>query len=88
MQQSVTYSRNHVFERSAVQDERAILQAAMDRSMGQATYGQVRQEFEQRVMRGEFRAIATDRWPSRAAVHDRRDDPHGEGDRRPDAERQ
>ncbi|WP_035351376.1 MobF family relaxase [Edaphobacter aggregans] len=58
VQQSVTYSRNHVFERSAVQDERAILQAAIDRSMGQATYGQVREEFEQRVMRGEFRAIA------------------------------
>src|SRR3984957_17869592 len=55
VQQSVTYSRNHVFERAAVQDERAILQAAMDRSMGQATYGQVRHEFEQRVMRGEFR---------------------------------
>jgi hypothetical protein len=33
VQQSVTYSRNHVFERSAVQDERAILQAAMDRNM-------------------------------------------------------
>src|ERR1700677_4013606 len=57
VQQSVTYSRNHVFERSAVQDERAILQAAIDRSMGQATYGQVRHEFEQRVMRGEFRAV-------------------------------
>jgi conjugative relaxase-like TrwC/TraI family protein len=57
-QQSVTYSRNHVFERSAVQDERAILQAAIDRSMGQASYSQVRQEFEQRVMKGEFRAIA------------------------------
>jgi conjugative relaxase-like TrwC/TraI family protein len=56
-QQSVTYSRNHVFERSAVQDERAILQAAIDRSMGQASYSQVRQEFEQRVSRGEFRAI-------------------------------
>jgi len=56
-QQSMTYSRNHVFERSAVQDERSILQAAMDRSMGQATYGQVRQEFEQRVMRGEFRQV-------------------------------
>ena len=40
-----------------MQDERAILQAAMDRSMGQATYGQVRHEFEQRVMRGEFRAV-------------------------------
>jgi hypothetical protein len=33
-QQALTYSRNHVFERSAVQDERAILQAAIDRSMG------------------------------------------------------
>jgi hypothetical protein len=54
----MTYSRNHVFERSAVQDERAILQAAIDRSMGQASYIQVRQEFEQRVIRGEFRAIA------------------------------
>ena len=56
-QQSVTYSRNHVFERAAVQDERAILQAAIDRSMGQATYSQVRHEFEQRVTRGEFRAV-------------------------------
>ena len=58
VQQSVIYSRNHVFERSAVQDERAILQAAIDRSMGQDSHAQVRQEFEQRVMRGEFRAIA------------------------------
>src|SRR5271163_3184996 len=56
-QQSVTYARNHVFERSAVQDDRAILQAAMDRSMGQASYSQVRHEFEQRVIRGEFRAV-------------------------------
>jgi conjugative relaxase-like TrwC/TraI family protein len=58
VQQSVTYSRNHVFERSAVQDERAILQAAIDRSMGQASHSQVRNEFEQRVARGEFREIA------------------------------
>ena len=57
VQQSVTYSRNHVFERSAVQDERSILQAAMDRSMGQATYSQVRQEFNQWVQRGEFRLV-------------------------------
>jgi hypothetical protein len=58
VQQSVTYSRNHVFERSAVQDERAILQAAIDRSMGQASHSQVRHEFEQRVARGEFSEIA------------------------------
>ena len=53
----MTYSRNHVFERSAVQDERSILQAAMDRGMGQATYNQVRQEINQRVQRGEFRLV-------------------------------
>jgi conjugative relaxase-like TrwC/TraI family protein len=58
VQQSVTYSRNHVFERSAVHDERTILQAAIDRSMGQATFAQVRQEFEQRLRRGEFREVA------------------------------
>jgi len=57
VQHSVTYSRNSVFERSAVQDERTILQAAIDRSMGQATYDQVRHEFEQRVLRGEFREV-------------------------------
>jgi hypothetical protein len=56
-QQSMTYSRNHIFERSAVQDERSILQTAMDRSMGQATYSQVRQEFNQRGRNGEFLKI-------------------------------
>ncbi|MGA3104871.1 MAG: MobF family relaxase [Terriglobales bacterium] len=55
--QAVTYARNHVFERSAVQDERTILQAAISRSMAQATYEQVRQEFAQRVQRGEFVAV-------------------------------
>jgi conjugative relaxase-like TrwC/TraI family protein len=55
--QAVTYARNHVFERSAVQDERSILQAAISRSMAQATYEQVRQEFAQRVQRGEFLAV-------------------------------
>lgn len=64
-QQSVTYSRHHVFERSAVQDERIILQAAIDRGMGEATYSQVRQEFEQRVIRGEFRRV--ERTDGRAA---------------------
>ncbi len=56
-QQSLTYSRNHLFERSAVQDERSILQAAMDRSMGEATYSQVRHEFDRRVTHGEFRLV-------------------------------
>jgi len=55
--QAVTYARNHVFERSAVQDERSILQTAISRSMAQATYEQVRHEFAQRVQRGEFLVV-------------------------------
>jgi conjugative relaxase-like TrwC/TraI family protein len=55
--QAVTYARNHVFERSAVQDERSILQAAISRSMAQATHEQVRHEFALRVQRGEFVAV-------------------------------
>jgi len=58
-QQAVTYARNHVFERSAVQDERSILQAAIGRSMAQSTYEQVRHEFAQRVHRGEFIAVGS-----------------------------
>jgi hypothetical protein len=57
--QAVTYARNHVFERSAVQDERSILQAAISRSMAQASCGQVRHEFAQRVQRGEFVVVDT-----------------------------
>ena len=55
-QQAVTYARDHVFERVAVQDERAILQAALERSMGQASASQVREEFGRRAQ-GEFRTV-------------------------------
>ncbi len=56
VQQAVTYAREHVFERAAIQDERAILQAALERSMGQASASQVREEFEQRAQgKEEFR---------------------------------
>ena len=51
----MTYAREHAFERSAVQDERVILQAALERSMGQASASQVRGEFERRAQdRSEF----------------------------------
>ena len=56
-QQAATYARNHVFERSAVQDERAILQSMLDRGMGQLTYGDARREFAHRVASGEFRSL-------------------------------
>jgi ATP-dependent exoDNAse (exonuclease V) alpha subunit len=56
-QRAVTYARDHVFERSAVEDRRDILEAALNRGMGQTTSAQVRQEFERRVQAGEFRAV-------------------------------
>ncbi len=56
--QSVTWARDHVFERSAVQDRRAILETALVRGMGETTYAQVRQEFECRIETGEFREVS------------------------------
>jgi conjugative relaxase-like TrwC/TraI family protein len=56
-QQAATYARNHVFERSAVQDERAILQSMLDRGMGQISYGEARSELAHRVATGEFRSL-------------------------------
>jgi conjugative relaxase-like TrwC/TraI family protein len=55
-QVSVTYARDHLFERSAVESERSIMTAALSRSMGEANFAQVRQEFNKRVQTGEFRA--------------------------------
>jgi len=57
IQLAVTYARNHTFERSAVQDERSILQSVLDRGMGKLSYGQARDEFERRVANGEFRKL-------------------------------
>jgi conjugative relaxase-like TrwC/TraI family protein len=57
-QRAVTWARDHVFERSAVQDRRAILETAMSRGMGETTYASIQQEFERRVRTGEFREVA------------------------------
>ncbi len=56
--QAVTWARDHVFERSAVQDRRAILEAALVRGIGETTYAQVREEFERRIEAGEFREVS------------------------------
>jgi conjugative relaxase-like TrwC/TraI family protein len=54
-QQAVTYARDHLFERSAIEDRRSILESALNRGMGETTYAQVRQEFDRRLQAGEFR---------------------------------
>ena len=56
-QRAVTWARDHVFERSAVQDRRTILETALVRGMGETTYAKIRQEFERRIEAGEFREI-------------------------------
>ncbi|HXY09066.1 MAG TPA: MobF family relaxase [Terriglobales bacterium] len=57
-QSAVTWARDHVFERSAVQDGRAILETALARSMGETTYTSIRQEFQRRIKTGEFQELS------------------------------
>lgn len=56
--QAVTYARSSNYEREAVVEERVLMRDALRRGMGEATYGQVRAEFDTRAERGEFRQLA------------------------------
>jgi conjugative relaxase-like TrwC/TraI family protein len=67
-QQAVTYARDHLFERSAVLDRRDLLEAALNRGMGETTYAHIRQEFEQRAARGEFRTVGAGQQYTTAAM--------------------
>ncbi|HKV27307.1 MAG TPA: MobF family relaxase [Candidatus Acidoferrales bacterium] len=53
-QSALTFSRDRNFEREAVVGEREILREALRRSMGEATFSQIRSEFEKRIHTGEF----------------------------------
>src|SRR5665213_1369427 len=55
--EAVTFARDSIFEREAVADERAILRDALRRGMGEATYREVRGEFELRREAGDFRFV-------------------------------
>jgi hypothetical protein len=55
VQEAVTFAKSRNFEREAVTDERDIMRDALRRGMGDLTYGQVRDNFEQRQATGEFR---------------------------------
>ncbi len=52
--QALSYSREKNLEREAVADERELLRDALKRSMGDATFGQIKGEFEKRVQSGDF----------------------------------
>jgi conjugative relaxase-like TrwC/TraI family protein len=56
-QEAMTFARDHLFEREAVADERAIMTAALRRSMGEATFSEVREEFSTRCEQGQFQSV-------------------------------
>ena len=56
-QEAVTFARDHLFEREAVVDQRAIMTVALRRSMGEATFSEVRDEFSARRAQGQFQTV-------------------------------
>jgi conjugative relaxase-like TrwC/TraI family protein len=57
VQEAVTFSKSRNFEREAVTDERDLMRDALRRGMGDLTYGQVRERFEERITSGEFQSV-------------------------------
>jgi conjugative relaxase-like TrwC/TraI family protein len=58
-QSAVTFARDRNLEREAVVDERALMRDALKRSMGQATFDEVRSHFEHRVEKGDLIEVKT-----------------------------
>jgi conjugative relaxase-like TrwC/TraI family protein len=57
VRESLTFSRDKNFEREAVVDERALICDGLRRSMGEATYSQVRANLDTRLASGEFQVV-------------------------------
>jgi hypothetical protein len=64
-QSAVTFARDRNLERDAVVDERALMRDSLKRSMGQATFAEVREHFEERITRGDFLEVKSN-GPARA----------------------
>ena len=56
-QEAVSFARDRGFEREAVTDEREIMRDALRRGMGDLTYSQIRDNFDQRHSSGEFKIV-------------------------------
>ena len=63
-QEAMTFARDHLFEREAVADERAIMTTALRRGMGEATFSEVRNEFTARRENGKFRGVGQEKYGS------------------------
>jgi conjugative relaxase-like TrwC/TraI family protein len=65
IESALDYSREKNLERHAVTDERELMRDALKRSMGEASFTEVRQQFENRVQAGELIEVEN-RSPGRA----------------------
>jgi conjugative relaxase-like TrwC/TraI family protein len=65
VESAVTYARERNMERHAVTDERELMRDALKRSMGEASFGEVRCQFENRVQSRDLVEVES-RSPSRA----------------------
>jgi conjugative relaxase-like TrwC/TraI family protein len=65
---AVTLAMDRNLERHALADERAVLQAALQHSMGKVTFGAIKADFERRVEAGEFVEVDQKRDLPRRAV--------------------
>ncbi len=69
--EAITYSRDRHIEREAVVDERNLLRDALRRSMGTATFQQVRENLDERIRSGEFVQLDRGQNSSPASDHAR-----------------
>jgi hypothetical protein len=59
---ALTYARDKNFERYAVADERELIRDALKRSMGEASFTEIRERFEKSIQSGDSsRAFTTER---------------------------
>ena len=70
--EAVTFARDSIFEREAVADERTILRDALRRGMGETSYREIRAEFEERRLAGQFPSVQGMKTRLRSQLHDAR----------------
>src|SRR6202034_4612659 len=51
---ALTYARDKNLERQAVADERELMRDALKRSMGEASFAEIRERFEKSIQSGDF----------------------------------
>ena len=70
LESALTYARDKNLERQAVADERELMRDALKRSMGEASFAEIRERFEKRIRSGDFIEV-DNKSPGRAFTTER-----------------